>query len=585
MIFSMSVRRGVVVVFILIGLAMMASFGAVMMLAMLGGGAPPPVAQNSALYLPLRAPFGEIEAADVFSLVSRHPTLPATIEAIRKAKRDSRVKTLVITPFASGALWAQLQEVRAALEDFRQSGKSITAYLESGGAQEYYLASAADRIVLMPAGQLDLTGLATYELFFRGALDKLGVVPDLLHIGDYKTAANTFTERSFTKAHLEMSRSLNRDWYDELVKTIAAARKKSVEEVRKIIDDGPFLPDAALRAGLIDQVAYEDQLDDQAPVQGTRRLDANQYASAYVAGAPMTSGAKIAVLYAVGAIASGQSTLEGSGGIVGSETFIEWLRKVRVDSTVRAIVVRIDSPGGSAIASEAIWRELMLTRDMKPLIVSMGDVAASGGYYIAVPAHTIVAQAGTLTGSIGVVTGKFALGGALDKLGIGTGAVTDGRHADIYSPFRPFSSEERAKVEEQMQATYELFLSRVAEGRKTTKEKIDAVAQGRVWTGRQALERGLVDELGGLDRAIRLAKERAKLDVSKDVELLVYPQKPSIFDIFAHSFGGTSAARITATSQLAGQWQQARAIESMAALLSRFRRGEALMLMPNVFVK
>ena len=559
---------------------MMLSFGAVMMLAMMGG-TPPSVAQNSALYLPLHAPFGEVEAADVFSLVTRRPTLSATIEAIRKAKRDPRVKTLVITPFATGALWAQLQEVRAALEDFRQSGKSITAYLEFGGSQEYYVASAADRIVLMPAGQLDLTGVATYELFFRGALDKLGVVPDLLHIGDYKTAANTFTERSFTKAHLEMSRSLNRDWYDELVKTIASARKKSVDEVRKIIDGGPFLPEAALRAGLIDQVAYEDQLDDQGPVQGTRRLDANTYSNVYVAGGPTTTGAKIAVLYAVGAIASGPSALDGSAGIVGSETFIEWLRKVRVDSTVRAIVVRIDSPGGSAIASEAIWRELMLTRDMKPLIVSMGDVAASGGYYIAVPAHTIVAQAGTLTGSIGVVTGKFALGGGLDKLGIGTGAVTDGRYADIYSPFRPFSSEERAKVEEQMQATYELFLSRVAEGRKTTKEKIDAVAQGRVWTGRQALERGLVDELGGLDRAIRLAKERAKLDVSKGVELLVYPQKPSIFDIFAHSFGGTSAA----TNQLAGQWRQARAIESMAAVLSRFRRGEALMLMPNVFVR
>ena len=169
---------------------------------------------------------GKSKPSDVFSLVSRRPTLSATIEAIRKAKRDSRVKTLVITPFATGALWAQLQEVRAALEDFRQSGKSITAYLEFGGAQEYYLASAADRIVLMPAGQLDLTGLATYELFFRGALDKLGVVPDLLHIGDYKTAANTFTERSFTKAHLEMSRSLNRDWYDELVRTIAVGSQE-----------------------------------------------------------------------------------------------------------------------------------------------------------------------------------------------------------------------------------------------------------------------------------------------------------------------------------------------------------------------
>jgi protease-4 len=579
----LSVRRGVIVVFVLLGLAVMMSLGGLLMLSLMAG-APPSVPQNAALYLPLQAPFGEIEAADVFSLVSRRPTLAQTIEAIRKAKRDSHVKTLVITPSAAGALWAQLQEVRAALEDFKQSGKSITAYLEFGGAQEYYIASVADRVVLMPAGQLDLTGLATYELFFRGALDKLGVVPDLLHIGDYKTAANTFTERGFTKAHLEMSHSLNRDWYDNLVSTIAASRKKSVEEVRKIIDSGPFLPEAALHSGLVDKIAYEDQLDDEGPVQGTRKLDADTYAKVFVAGDSTTTGSKIALLYAVGTITSGPSALDGSGGVVGSETFVEWLRKVRVDSTVRAIVIRIDSPGGSAIASEVIWRELMLTRDMKPLIVSMGDVAASGGYYIAVPAHAIVAQPGTLTGSIGVVTGKFALGGTMDKIGVGTGVVSDGRNADIYSPFRPFSPDERAKIEEQLQATYELFLSRVAEGRKTTKEKIDAVAQGRVWTGRQALERGLVDELGGLDRAIRLAKERAKLDVSKDVELLIYPQKPSIYDIFAHSFGGVTEARMS-TGQLTGQLSQAKAIESMATMLRRFRRGEALMLMPNVFVR
>ncbi|HXT71965.1 MAG TPA: signal peptide peptidase SppA [Vicinamibacterales bacterium] len=584
----MAVRRGVLIVFILIGLAMMASCGGLLVLGLVvGGSTPMSVPDNATLYLPLNAPFGELAPVSVFNLVNRRPTVAMTIDAIRKAKRDTRVKTLVITPSAAGALWGQVQEVRAALEDFRQSGKPVTAYLEFGGAQEYYLASAADRVVLMPAGQLDLTGIATYELFFRGAFDKLGVTPDLLHIGEYKTAANTFTERNFTKAHLEMTKSLNRDWYDELVRAIAASRKKSVEEIRKVIDSGPFQPEAALAAGLIDQVAYEDELDDKAPIQGTRRLEASSYQQAYVAGASSTAGAKIAVLYAVGTIASGKSTLDGSGGVVGSETFVDWLRKVRVDSAVRAIVIRIDSPGGSAIASEVIWRELMLTRDMKPLIVSMGDVAASGGYYIAVPAHAIVAQPGTLTGSIGVVTGKFALGGALDKIGVGTGVVSDGKYADIYSPFRPFSAEERARIEEQLRSTYELFLSRVAEGRKTTKEKIDTIAQGRVWTGRQALERGLVDELGGLDRAIRLAKERAKLDVNKDVELLVYPQEPSIFDIFENSFGGmtSASARMSAAAKVGGAEEQARTIESLASVLGRFRRGEALMLMPNVFVR
>ena len=575
-------RRGVIIVFALIFCAVLASVGALLLFGMF---VEPPVVVpgNAALYLPVKAPVAEVEPADVFSqLVRREPTLSETIEAIAKAKRDTRVKSLVFTPSTGGGLWAQTQELRAALADFKSSGKALTAYLEFGGTQEYYLASVADRIVMMPAGQLDLTGLATYELFFRGALDKLGVQPDLLHIGDYKTAANTFTEKAFTKAHREMSESLNRDWYEELVRTIAAGRQKTPEHVRAAIDGGPYLADQALKAGLIDRVAYEDQLDDEGPEKGTKRLEAETYYRAVVPSTSRIPGARIAVLYATGTIESGRSNPDG--GSTGSETFVEWLRKVRVDSLVRAIVVRIDSPGGSAIASEVIWRELMLTRDLKPLIVSMGDVAASGGYYIAVPAHTIVAEPGTLTGSIGVVTGKFVLGGTADKLGIGTDAVSDGKNAQIYSPFRPFNQEERARVEEQMRATYELFVSRVATGRNSSREKVDAVGQGRVWTGHQALERGLVDELGGLARAIRLAKERAKLDVTKDVDLLVYPQKPSLYDIFSNPLSpGLSAAG--AGASILFRRPEIRAIETATAAINRFRRGEMLTLMPNVFIR
>jgi len=575
-------RRGVVIVLVLIFCAMLASAGLLVLFGML---AEPPVSvpQNAALYLAVKTPLAEVEPSDVFSqLVRREPTLSELIDAIGKAKRDTRVKSLVFTPSLGGGLWAQTQDIRAALADFKLSGKSLTAYLEFGGTQEYYLASVADRIIMMPAGQLDLTGVATYELFFRGALDKLGVQPDLLHIGDYKTAANTFTEKSFTKAHREMSESLNRDWYDELVRSIAAGRKKTPEEVRAAIDGGPYLADQALKAGLIDRVAYEDQVDDEGPEKGTKRMDADNYYKARVAPMSRIPGARIAVLYATGTIASGRSTPDG--GSTGSETFVEWLRKVRVDASVRAIVVRVDSPGGSAIASEVMWRELMLTRDLKPLIVSMGDVAASGGYYIAVPAHTIVAEPGTLTGSIGVVTGKFVLGGAADKLGVGTGSVSDGKRAEIYSPFRAFNPEERARVEEQMRSTYELFVSRVATGRKSSREKIDAVGQGRVWTGHQALERGLVDQLGGLGLAIRLAKERAKLDVTKDVDLVVYPQKPSLYDIFSNPITpGLTAAG--AGANILFRRPEMRALDAAGAAINRFRRGEMLTLMPNVFVK
>jgi protease IV len=576
----LSARRGILVVVILLFIAVSISIGAMVVLTM-AGNAPRPVPSNAALYLKVEAPFREIERSDLFTqFVQPPPTLRETIESIRKASVDSRVKTLVVMPQVSGALWGQLQELKGALDGFRASGKPITAFLEYGGAQEYYLASAADRVVMMPGGQLDLAGLATYEVFLRGTFDKIGVYPDLLHIGEYKTASNTFTEKGFTPAHREMSQSLNRDWYEELVRAIAAGRKRSAEDIRRVIDSGPFTADAAKRAGLVDELGYEDQLDDRDPLRGTRRLEAEHYQGASVRAASRSPAVRMALLYAIGAIASGKSTFDTPGGsVVGSETFVQWVRKVRVDPGIRAIIVRIDSPGGSAIASEAIWRELMLARDVKPVIVSMGDVAASGGYYIALPAHAIVAQPGTITGSIGVVTGKFVLKGTFDKLGMGADSVSDGRFAEIYSPLRPFTPDERPKIEEQMQATYELFLSRVAEGRKSTAARIDPFAQGRVWTGRQAHERGLVDELGGLDVAVKLARQHAKLDANRDVRFEVYPQRRSIYEVVANPFGSSMAAGLQV---LAGR-SDLRAMEFLT--LGRFRRGEPLTLMPNVFLR
>jgi protease-4 len=575
-----SARRGILIVLVLLFVAIAASAGAMLLFAM-AGSAPAPVPSNAALYLRIDAPFREIERSDLFTQFLRPPpTLRATIDAIRKASLDNRVKTLVVMPQTAGALWGQLQEIRGALDAFRATGKSITAYLEYGGAQEYYLASAADRIVLMPGGQLDLTGVATYELFLRGTLDKIGAFPDLLHIGDYKTAANTFTEKGFTPAHREMSQSLNRDWYDELVRAIAAGRKRTEAEIKTAIDSGPFLAEAARHAGLVDELGYEDQLDDREPIRGTRRLEAEQYESAAVRPAGSSPAVRMALLYAVGAIASGRSAFETPGGsVVGSETFIQWVRKVRVDPGIAAIIVRIDSPGGSAIASEAIWRELMLARDVKPLIVSMGDVAASGGYYIAVPAHAIVAQPGTITGSIGVVTGKFVLKGTFDKLGMGSDVVSDGRFAQIGSPLRPFTPEERPRIEEQLKATYELFLARVAEGRKSTAERIHPVAQGRVWTGRQAKDRGLVDELGGLETAIKLARQHAKIDARREVRLDVYPQRRTFYETLANPFGSSMAAGL----EILARQRELRAMELLT--LTRFRRGEPLALMPNVFLR
>jgi len=577
----LSSRRGIALVLFLIFLAVMASAAGLLMIALVFGPArTPTVASNSTLFLRIQAPFPEVESNSIFApFVGTQQTLRTVLAVIDRAQRDDRVRGMVVIPNTTGALWAQVQEIHDALEDFKKSGKSLVVFMEYGGATDYLLASAAERILMMPAGTLDLAGLATYEVFLRGAFDKLGVYPDLLHIGEFKTYSNTFTERGFTPAHREMTGSLNRDMYDQLVSAIAAGRNMTEDQVRLALDSGPFLPEEAKAAGLTDDVAYDDQIDDASPVQGTRRLEGDDYTSGFVAG--VGTGPRVALLYAVGTIASGGSSFDGPGGMVlGSDTFVKWIRRVRADSSIRAIVIRIDSPGGSAIASEVIWRELMLTRRVKPVIVSMGDVAASGGYYMAVPATAIVAQPGTITGSIGVVTGKFVLKGALDKLGVGTDAVSDGRFAEIYSPFSPFTSAERAKVEEQMQSTYDLFLSRVAEGRGTTVEKIEAIAKGRVWTGQQAMDLGLVDELGGLDRAISLAKEHAKLDDSKSVTLVVYPRKRSFTELLANPLG----VGLGATLELLTRRPEARMVNTVMDRLELFRRGESLTLMPNLFL-
>jgi len=537
-----------------------------------------PIESNSTLYLRLETPLSETGGASVLSpFMPDRPTLRDVVATLDRARTDPRVKGVVITPVTSSGLWGQLQELRAAVVNLRKSGKPVTAYLESGGASDYYLASAANRVLLMPGGSLDLSGVATYELFFRGALDKFGVVPDMLHIGDYKTYSNTFTEKGLTPAHREMDASLNRDTYNELVRAIAEGRGKTETEIRAAIDGGPYLGAGAVAAGLVDALAYEDQIDDAAPVLGTRRLTSDDY-GIHGESAPFRAP-KIAVLYAVGEIASGASSTSATGSnVLGSDTFVQWIRSARADTSVRAIVVRIDSPGGSAIASEVIWRELMLTRDVKPLVVSMGDVAASGGYYIAAPAHAIVAEPGTLTGSIGVVTGKFVVAGALEKLGITTSVVTDGAMAAMNSPFREFTPAERTKIDTQMHATYTDFVAKVAKARGATPQKIDAIAQGRVWTGRQAKDLGLVDALGGLTEAIALAKSRAKVPTGTVVSLVVYPGRRSLLDVVANPFGASASDSGTTMAV----FNQASA---MLAQLRRDRPGEPLMLMPNVFVK
>jgi protease-4 len=576
------VRRGVWLVVALVSVAVVISAAGLVMTALLVGRGPQ-VAGNSVLLLKVSGDLQEIEPGGVIGqLLQQPPTVRSVVESLRKAKVDNRVTGVVIRPTGTAALWAKVQEVRDAIADFRSSGKPIIGYLEQGGEQEFYLASACDKVFLMPTASLDLTGIASYELFVRGTLDKIGAYPDALHIGEFKTASNIYTEKTYTPSHREMAESLNRDLYEQLVQGLAEGRHKSADEIRRLIDHGPFLPEDAIRAGLVDDVSYEDELDDkvQLATGSPKFLGDDDYRNVSSYSVGLNRGPRIAVLYTVGIISTGASSEDGAQ-VVGSDTVVEYLRKVRADHSIRAVVLRIDSPGGSAIASDVIWREVMLTRAVKPVIASMSDVAASGGYYIAMPAHQIVAEPATLTGSIGVVMVKFVIDGTLDKLGMNMEQVTSGRYADLYSPVRPFTPEERKKVEEQMQMTYEAFVEKAAAGRQTTPERIDAIAQGRVWTGQQAKELGLVDELGGLQRALALAKSRAKIDEDAEVELVVYPQRKSIYELVQAPFGAQGGGVLGALLGV----NNANAVEALTAPLRIFRRGEPLAIMPNVFIR
>ncbi len=585
----MAVRRGVALIVTLIVLACLLSVSG-LTIVYLVATREPMVASRSTLVLRLSGELTEGGPEDGVSgwlTGGRRPTVRGIVDNLRKAKRDPRITGVLVMPSGMQATyWAKLQEIRDALIDFRKSGKSATAYLEYGGDREYFLATGCGRIFLVPSSPLDVVGVATYEMFLRGTFDKIGAYPDMYHIGDYKTASNQLTEKGFTPAHREMDESLNLDAYDQLVAAIAEARKKTPAEIRAVLDQGPFLPEDALRAGLIDDVAYEDQIDDKLKVEGqaVRRIDLDDYSHVSPAPFGLGTGPRIAVLYVDGIIASGRSGYDPtSGAVVGSETLIESIRRIRDDPSIRAIVVRINSPGGSSVASDVIWRELVITRDRKrgtPMVVSMSDLAASGGNYIAAAAPTIVAEPGTLTGSIGILGGKIVIGGTLEKLGITNDAVSNGRNAQMDSPFRRFTADEQARFQDQLQAFYDQFVEKVAETRHMTPEKVDSLGQGRVWTGQQAKQLGLVDEVGGLERAIEIAKQRANIPASSDVELVMYPPRRTLYDLFLSQLGANSRAGLPLAA-LAGT-SRTRPLTWLAAPLVLFRSGEPLALMPGV---
>jgi protease-4 len=457
-------------------------------------------------------------------------------ETLRKAAADSRIKAVTLEPRNLDVGWAKLEELRADLEQFRKSGKPLVAYLKSAGTREYYLATAADRIHIGPEEVLDVKGLRAQMTFFKGTLDKLGVEVEIEHAGKYKDFGDMFTRKEMSPETEQVINSVLDDIYGRLVSVIAAARKKTPAQVRAMMDEGPFLAPQALQHGLVDSLIYEDQmfgeLERRLKSTDLPKIALKDYVKVEPASLELEGGAKIAFLVGEGGITRGSPGDDGMGedGIT-SEGFNKLLRKVGNDGTVRAVIVRIDSPGGDAMASDEIWREMNALSDKKPLVVSMSDAAASGGYYMAMTGDPIVAYPGTYTGSIGVVFGKPNLRGLYDKLGVTLDTLTRGKYADIDSTYKPLGPEGREKLREGIDATYRSFVSKVAEARKKSYEQIEPVAQGRVWLGSQAKQNGLIDELGGIDRAIELVKQKAKIGKDEKVTIVTYPPRRSVLDL------------------------------------------------------
>src|SRR5437763_1437465 len=368
-------------------------------------------------------------------------------ELLRKAAVDPRIKAVVLEPRGISAGWAKLDEIRSDLEQFRKSGKPLVAYLKGPGTREYYLATACDRIYMGPEEYLDVKGLRAEMMFFRGTLDKLGVQIEVEHAGKYKDFGDMFERKDMSPETKEVMNSILDDIYGRLLSTIAMARKKSVDEVRATIDDGPFLAQPSVSKGLIDSLRYEDQmfgeLKDRLKSTEIHKLSHRDYLKVTPASLGMEGRPRVAFLVGQGDITRGSSSDDvfGEEGIT-AEGFDKLLRRVGSDNSIRAVIVRIDSPGGDAMASDDIWREMNLLSKKKPTVISMSDAAASGGYYMAMTGDPILAYAGTYTGSIGVVFGKPNLHGLYDKLGISKDWIQRGRHAAIDSDYQPLTPEE-----------------------------------------------------------------------------------------------------------------------------------------------
>jgi protease IV len=490
---------------------------------------------------------GQDELSDV--VFGPQPTLRDFLDALDRAAGDPRVKGIFVELGADNLALATCQEVRDAIAAFRGKGKFAIAYATSfgefgPGTRPYYLATAFNQIWLQPLGSVGLIGLRAETPFLRGALDKLGITPSFEHREQYKTAANSLTETAMTAPQREETEDLLGADATQIVQGIAADRHLPPQRVDDLIDRGPFIADEAKTFGLVDRIAYLDeagQLLRQRAGSDFQFVNLKRYLDA--AGRPHSSGtAKIALIFGTGLITECGGTSDPllGGDELTARNMARAFRQASRDPDVKAIVFRIDSPGGSAVASETIWREVERTQAHgKPVIVSMGDVAGSGGYYIAAPADKIVAEPATLTGSIGVLVGKLVIAGVLDKIGVTEDAAQHGANAAMFSALTDFSPQAEGRLNAFLDATYAGFKQRVATGRHLTTAEVEAVAKGRVWTGAEAKANGLVDMLGGYETALRLATASGKIPPGQPFRVAVFPRSQSTLERLYDRLEGT----------------------------------------------
>ena len=531
------------------------------------------------------------------------PHLHRIIERLDKAAADQRVKGVVLSIESPDLGRARADELRAAIARLRKAGKPVAAYLVGSAPVHYMVALACDTITMPPAATLEITGVRTEVMFFKDLFDSLGLKAEILQVGEFKGAGEPLTRSSMSPQLREQYESFVGDLFEQLVERIAAERRLAPERVRELIDTGVFTPDAAREAGLIDTVGYEDEVAAAVAKKielaepkivrdyAERKVD-NDFSglgglvklvemfSGQKQAAASGKGKQIAIVHVTGEIAEGKGRDDLlAGAAAGSDTVIKAIREAAKDDDVAAIVLRIDSPGGSALASDLIWREAERTK--KPVVASLSDTAASGGYYIAVAADKIVAAPGTLTGSIGVVGGKVAVGGALERYGVHTDVVSKGKNAGWLSMQSPFTAAEREVFLGTMKDVYRLFTSKVAAGRKLDMEKIEKLAEGRVFTGRMAKEAGLVDRLGTLDDAIDEAKALAGLAADEEIERVLLPEPRGLFDdLFGmQGLGTPPVAGVDLAARLLGL-PGIEAIRAHAGTLTALSSGRPQLRMP-----